>query len=284
MNFDLNIIRTFLQVHKCKSYTQAARQLNVSQQAVSASMKRLSNKLNFPLFIKSGRTIEPTAHADQLATRFMYIMDEIDNAMLAQNRFTVYLAEPFLYLINRNKNIIYQEPPANQYDLIQDIRQQKVDLGISTLTIKDTGLIFEELFREKGMVICRENHPRIKGALNEEVFYQESHIVHRIKWDDLSGFEYGSLVAVKERKVDVVANSLSGLVMHVASSNSLAIVSESFCRYWQKKLNLQVLDSPIPLRDLTYTMVYHRRFLNEKQHQLMRENLKAQIKQLPFAD
>ncbi|WP_394241503.1 LysR family transcriptional regulator [Vibrio astriarenae] len=66
---DMNLVRTFVTVYQQNSFTQAADLLNISQPAVSMSIRRLESELGVTLFVKEGRGIAPTAKAVELAEK-----------------------------------------------------------------------------------------------------------------------------------------------------------------------------------------------------------------------
>ena len=72
---ELDLLRTFLEVHRAGSITAAAARLGVSQPSVSERITRLEAELGTPLFVRSARGAAPTAEADRLAAR---IADPVD--------------------------------------------------------------------------------------------------------------------------------------------------------------------------------------------------------------
>jgi DNA-binding transcriptional LysR family regulator len=72
---ELDLLRTFLEVHRAGSITAAASRLGVSQPSVSERITRLEAELGTPLFVRSARGAAPTAEADRLAAR---IADPVD--------------------------------------------------------------------------------------------------------------------------------------------------------------------------------------------------------------
>ena len=66
MNFrslDLNLLRVFDEVMQERSLTKAARNLSLTQPAVSNAMRRLRETLGDDLLTRSGQGLEPTALA-----------------------------------------------------------------------------------------------------------------------------------------------------------------------------------------------------------------------------
>jgi DNA-binding transcriptional LysR family regulator len=66
-NFDLNLLVAFDVLLDERNVTCAARRLNVTQSAMSASLKRLREALGDPILLQHGKTMVPTPHALALA-------------------------------------------------------------------------------------------------------------------------------------------------------------------------------------------------------------------------
>lgn len=54
-------VHTFLAVYRQRSYTRAARELHISQPAVTQHIRQLEQHYGCALFAKTGRGVEPTA-------------------------------------------------------------------------------------------------------------------------------------------------------------------------------------------------------------------------------
>lgn len=74
----LDLLRTFLVVHREGSLTRAAQQLRLSQPAVTGQVKALEAMLGRPLFIRLPRGVEPTLAADTLARQIAAPLDQLE--------------------------------------------------------------------------------------------------------------------------------------------------------------------------------------------------------------
>lgn len=74
---DIHHLRIFTAVYLSKSFTKAARQVNVSQPTVSEHIKNLENELECQLFDRVGKMIEPTASAKKLYPKALQVIDEL---------------------------------------------------------------------------------------------------------------------------------------------------------------------------------------------------------------
>lgn len=77
LDLDGHLLRLLLLVLEEGSITRAAQRLGVTQSAVSHLLDKLRAIVGDPLFVKSGRGIVPTAHAQALAVRARTMLDEL---------------------------------------------------------------------------------------------------------------------------------------------------------------------------------------------------------------
>lgn len=77
LDLDGHLLQLLLVVLEEGSITRAARRLGVTQSAVSHLMNKLRAIVGDPLFVKSGRGIVPTAHAQELAIAARSLLDEL---------------------------------------------------------------------------------------------------------------------------------------------------------------------------------------------------------------
>lgn len=74
---DLDLLRTFVEVHRAGSLTAAAARLGVSQPSVSERIARLEADLGADLFVRSARGATPTPEGDALAARVGEAIDRL---------------------------------------------------------------------------------------------------------------------------------------------------------------------------------------------------------------
>ena len=84
---DLNLLPIFTAIYQTKGVGAAAAQLKVSQPSVSGALTRLRKQFNDPLFIKTGRGMEPTPRAHQIAGSVQAILGVVTDELLNTERF-----------------------------------------------------------------------------------------------------------------------------------------------------------------------------------------------------
>ncbi|PZF83839.1 LysR family transcriptional regulator [Jiangella anatolica] len=85
MNVSLDLLRSFLAVHRSGSVTAAAQVLGLAQPTVTAQLKALEAALGRTLFDRLPRGVAPTAAADELARRVAEPLDALESVTLADD-------------------------------------------------------------------------------------------------------------------------------------------------------------------------------------------------------
>lgn len=78
---DLNLLIVFETLMHERSVTRAAEKLFLGQPAISASLARLRTLFDDPLFVRTGRTMEPTARAQEIFELLSPALDSISTAI-----------------------------------------------------------------------------------------------------------------------------------------------------------------------------------------------------------
>ena len=84
---DLNLVVVFVAVYETRSLTTAARRMYVTQPAVSQALGRLRREFDDPLFVRAGRTMEPTPLASSIFPGFREAITAVDRTVDAVHRF-----------------------------------------------------------------------------------------------------------------------------------------------------------------------------------------------------
>jgi len=79
MNFTLHQLRVFLVVAEMKSITQAARELNMTQPAVSIQLKNLQDQFDLPLTEVIGRKLYVTDFGREIESIARRVLGEVDS-------------------------------------------------------------------------------------------------------------------------------------------------------------------------------------------------------------
>ena len=78
---DLNLLIVFETLMHERSVTRAAEKLFLGQPAISAALARLRSLFDYPLFVRTGRSMEPTARAQEIFALLSPALDSISTAV-----------------------------------------------------------------------------------------------------------------------------------------------------------------------------------------------------------
>ncbi|WKE65363.1 LysR family transcriptional regulator [Gallaecimonas kandeliae] len=78
---DLNLLKVFDTLMLCRSVSEAARQLHLSQSTVSHALARLRDQLGDPLFVAGRSGMQPSPRAQALAPAFRQALTLVDDAL-----------------------------------------------------------------------------------------------------------------------------------------------------------------------------------------------------------
>jgi DNA-binding transcriptional LysR family regulator len=280
---DLNLFTTFLSVYKHKSITLAADELDLSQPAVSASLKRLENVVGKAMFVREGRGIVPTGAAVALANKIESPMSVLETVEGQQEHLNIYCSEAVLFKVANINDITICETPLDETSIFEDLYTQKVDLVIDAMSSKQHSLIVEEFHAEDAVCLTRMDHPRISEQMTLEQYYEEEHVALKVRRNDLNTLDYLSDQPIAARKVKIETGSIASMLAVTSRSNFIASSSRAVAEEFAPSIGLRIHDVPFELHQIKFNMIYHRRFANDPFHKAKREEIRqAIIKKIQF--
>ena len=110
-DLDLNLLRVFAVVAQTGGVTQAAKRLYLTQSAVSAALRRLTDAVGAPLFVRSGRGIALTNRGQRLRAGLDLHLEPLVEAALAPPAFDPATAERTLRLGLSDSAELWGLPP-----------------------------------------------------------------------------------------------------------------------------------------------------------------------------
>jgi DNA-binding transcriptional LysR family regulator len=192
---DLNLFIVLERIYAQESITRAAQQLNLSQSAVSHALNRLRELLGDALFERYGNTMVPTAFTRSIIARVRDGLGALECTLHDTSHFDVdSTARRFtLGILNAHESVVL--PPVMRYvakhapsidvaAVQHDRRAMEADLLTGALdAVVDVLLPVSQsvrsalLAKEKYVVLCRRNHPRIGRRLDLETYLAEEHVL-----------------------------------------------------------------------------------------------------------
>ncbi len=239
MNY--NYLRYFSVLAQVEHYTLAAARLGISQPSLSAAIHNLEAELGgVQLFEKVGRNIRLTEEG-------RYFREKVDHALMELNTASMTLRDSKLsapvYIrlgvvsgtlggtvareianyMAQNERIRFQIMESSAQELMDLVRQEKLDMAIVDSTNRDRSLHFRKLCHREFFVAVPENDPL---AQMEYVLPQQLLGQPQVAFHDISETSFGKWASGGEENVRCVANTAQAALDLVAAGVGMALLSE----------------------------------------------------------
>lgn len=182
----INQVEHFLTIVKHMSFTMAAKELYITQPALSNSIARLEKEIGVPLFYRSANKLSLTVGGMELLEDFRRIQEDVERlnekatalkGKAPRNFLLGFAGSPvlFSYLFSTPSLSSYQDIPIQKlfFDaqhLTRMLRQGDIDLAISYPPIQDEEINSRILFEEEIGIACGDRHPL---AVADHVYPQD---------------------------------------------------------------------------------------------------------------
>ncbi|MDA3979157.1 LysR family transcriptional regulator [Gallibacterium sp. AGMB14963] len=263
MEISYRQLKAFTLLVEEKNMQSAAEKCFITQSALSQSMKRLSEQLGCPLFIRQDNKLVPTEkgkcfylEAKEIVGRLERFKLEID-----QSNFTISslysLAASFIpmaiFQIQKkylNTNFILLETKYKQIEM--EVRSGIADIGVTIIDPNWTDLEGLPLFNDHLCFICNEEHPL---AMKKEVSWEEVYPLVNISVAPENSIRYLVDETYQQLKLDYSPqfniNRAETIIGMVQNNLGCSILSSTFAFLKQhEKVKFIPLNLPKVLRTI----------------------------------
>jgi LysR family nod box-dependent transcriptional activator len=262
-NFDLNLLVAFEALLEERNVTRAARRLNVTQSAMSASLKRLREALGDPILLQHGKTMVPTPHALALAPEVSTTIAALRRLIQPSTGYdpttstrvfrvaasdyiaTVALA-PLLQRLEREAPGVKLDISLPDDSTAERLGKGEYDLILTPEDFIEPGHPAELLFEERHVVVACASNPLLAESLTLEAFVSAGHVAVRI--DGRNTYvenELGRLGLA--RRVEVYAPSFIQAPWLLPGTRRIALMHERLARLMAPLLGLRMIPPPFDL-------------------------------------
>jgi DNA-binding transcriptional LysR family regulator len=288
---DLNgrLLQLLVAVVETGSITAAATRMGVTQSAVSHLLDKLRAITGDPLFVKSGRGILATAHAQELALRARELLVELERFTqagafdplhwnttftIAANDFQRDVLLPALMQRLRSKapGVVLRVIPSGIPSL-EMLRLQQCQLLISPRPPDGTDILQKRLFEDRYRVFydpAQRAAPQTKSeylaAQHATVVYGDGRALDLDQWMTTRGVR---------RNFAVMVQGFSGLAPFLCGGQLLATAPGLLQSRMPRGLASAAV--PVPCPKLPIFMVWHQRHQQDAAHRWLRQELEALV-------
>ena len=297
---DLNLLRVFDEVMAEGSLTRAARNLSITQPAVSNALSRLRQTLGDELVQRSGQGIAPTARARAIWPAVREALQQLQGSLIpsdfvaaeAKSTFVLAMADATAAeLIPGLIEILEQEAPGVSIRVVplttRDPRQlldeEACDLAIGffpsvlpDLTAhaqsgEPLPFLHQRLYDGKYVCVMRKDHPLAAGPLTLERYCEARHLLVSFS-GRLYGFIDESLASLgRKRQVVLTVNQFFTAGRVVANSNLLTVLPRHFVGVTGIAEQLVLRPLPFEAPSVHVDALWHRRSQKRSAHEWLRQ-------------
>lgn len=205
-NLDLNLLRVFVVVAEAGSVTGAASKLYLTQPAISAALRRLTEAVGAPLFAREGRGLALTTRGERT---FRIGLSDVSEASLVPELLRLFEGEA-----PRMRLIVL---PVQFRTVGEALATRRVDLAVTVADELPTNIRRKPL-TTRGQHVClfdpRKVH--IGSSIDEKTYFAHQHVVVSYN-GDLRGVVEDLLGRTRDVRCSVSGFAYIGKIVHGTS-------------------------------------------------------------------
>ncbi|MDH4869765.1 LysR family transcriptional regulator [Pseudomonas sp. BN515] len=268
---DLNLLIVFETLMHERSVTRAAEKLFLGQPAISAALARLRTLFDDPLFVRTGRSMEPSARAVEIFALLSPALDSISTAVSRAADFDPATSNA-VFRIGLSDDVEFALLPA----LLRRLRAEAPGV---VLVVRRTNYLLmpnllasgeisvgvaytEELPANAKRKTLRRSKPKllradsVPGALSLDDYCERPHALVSFA-GDLGGFVDEELAKVgKTRKVVLAVPQFNGLGTLLSGTDLVAMVPDYTASALTAAGGLRAEDPPMPTQAFELSMAW----------------------------
>nr|WP_295662769.1 LysR family transcriptional regulator [Polymorphobacter sp.] len=295
--FDLNLLVAFHLLMEERSVTAAARRLNVTQSAMSASLKRLRDAFQDEILVMHSKTMVPTPRALTLApeveraivmlrglisstAQFDPATSDRSFRIAASDYITTVLVVPLCRDLVREAPSIRFDISLPTEETSHRLAKGEFDLALTPHEFVDPQHPTELLLEESHVVVGWDANPLLGGPLTLEQFVAAGHVAVQI----VGRNTFIENVLAQQgivRRIEVVAPSFIQVPWLLPGTMRLALMHGRLARLMAPELSLKVVPCPFEVPRMREVMQYHSTRARDEGLLWLRAKLRAMADRTP---
>jgi len=273
---ELQLLYIFDAIMTERSITRAAERLAMTQPAVSNAVSRMRQIWNDPLFVRKGRSIEPTSYALSLWGQVNGPMHDLSNAVTATRfvpeevtrTFRIAASDIVVELIWKDLISLF-EKTAPGVDLhavhytpegaSTQLREAQVDLAVGVMTHHDHSLRSSWLQDGGYKLLMRSDHPLAGKPVSMDEFLAARHLLVTMS-GDAHGFVDNYLDQKGlSRRIAATVNHFASVPQILRASDLIVAVPELISKDCDFMEGLWKCDLPFEVDRTSLYLIWHAR-------------------------
>lgn len=271
-NIDLKLLAVINELHKTRSVSHAAENLDLSQSAISMSLAKLRDHFRDPLFVRTSAGMEPTPHASELINILKKAEDLLQMALEHHVVFEPDVSDRMFHICSRDIGQLRLLPqlmrrlrevaPHVRIEIrnisentARQLESGEVDLAVGFIAPMGAGFCQQTLFKERYVCAVSVNHPRIRNELTLQQFQEETHLVGTTSGTGHMVVERAMMAKGIRRKIGLRVPSFLGVDAIIANTDFLMLLPEQMGLIMAQSGSIRLLQ--LPFAATTYKVMQH---------------------------
>jgi DNA-binding transcriptional LysR family regulator len=263
---NLKLIQVAEALYRTGNVTRAARELQLSQSAVSHALGKLREHFGDPLFVRVPEGVTPTATARGLRAQVEALAESARalsqprrpfEPAKARGRFTLATTDYVeALLVPRLLPRLRREAPGIQLSIRPtggELPRAELASGAFDAACAGfyravpEGFLQTKLFEDDFAVGCREGHPLASGPLTRARYLAAEHALITLQGD----------LQHERRQVVYGSYSFTGMAWSLVSADLLLTAPRRLLEAYRERFPIRILESPVERPRLQIRMVWH---------------------------
>lgn len=287
----MNLLATLDVLLEERNVTRAARRLSLTQSTVSHALSKLRAQFRDPLLVRAGRGLVPTPRAEALAPAVRRVLADARRLLAHETEFvpaastrTFTLVCPdalvaFLPgLLARSAaeapNVRWEVRSPAAIDVDAALALGSVDLALVIARTEGPGLVQRPIGSLSWCIVARRGHPAVRrGAIDREGWLRHPHVLVGTG-SGAPGFVGAALRQAKlPRRIGLVVPGFLAAPFAVQGTDFFFAAPRALVAPLAARLDLLLLEPPVPLPAVKVAMLWHERMHAEPAHRWARERV-----------
>ena len=297
---DLNLLRVFDEVMAERSLTRAARNLSLTQPAVSNALRRLRETLGDELVQRSGQGMAPTPRALAIWPAVREALRQLQESLIpnefvpgqAQSTFVLAMADATAAeLVPGLTDTLEREAPGVTMRVVplstRDPRllldEEACDLAVghfpsvlADLTAREQSgepvpFLHQRLYDAEYVCVMRQGHALASGPFTLERFCSARHMLVSFSGRPFGFIDESLALLGRKRQVVLTVNQFFTAGRVVANSNLLSVMPRHFIRVTGIAEQLVLRPMPFAVAPVHVDALWHRRSEQRSAHRWLRQ-------------
>ncbi|HJO94392.1 MAG TPA: LysR family transcriptional regulator [Victivallales bacterium] len=283
-NINLNLLVTLNDLLKTKNITKSAKNLHLTQPAVSTNLSHLREIFKDELLVKRGRNMVLTPKAQELTSPLKEILLSTENLLKTDNKF------------NPQKGKHHFNIAATDYaehtiipDLLQKIKKYDIHLTLKTIpyhklidiSLDDFDLILgnyqfdnffsTKLFEESFVIVANKNHPIVNCKAKLDDYLLEKHI--KVNIDKDIDFVTNALGDPDPRDFVLSVNHISSAIIVMEKFPYIMTMPARLANIFCRTLNLKFNKLPFKTKLASVNLLWPKHLNNDSKNIWLRASI-----------